>query len=197
MPRIIEIFVSDTDLFFSTGLKMLLEKHLAVSGCQVVFTANKNMMVFADLIFLTTKCLTAFRTADFLALEGCISKSVLITSDDGSSPAFHSVKWVLYRRSKPYDLFLLVDHILRISQNEVSGYALGAFSQPHLSGMTPRQRQVMWLISQGFTQKKISCILGITVKTVSSHKRTLMKRYHLESNADLRDWLVRRLLISV
>lgn len=196
MVRTIEVFISDKDTFFTDGLSRSLINHLEGYGFTLTFTNNLSLMAFADIIFLTKDCISSFRPSDFHTLEGCVSKSVFVTSDYSVTPAFLSVKWVLYRRTGVSDMLSLVDYILGITKNDVSDYALGACSRPYLTGLSPRQRQVMWLYSQGFTQKKISYILGIDVRTVSCHKRTLMKQYQLTCNADLRNWLISKLLLS-
>ncbi|MFV9712673.1 MULTISPECIES: helix-turn-helix transcriptional regulator [unclassified Pantoea] len=196
MARTIDVFISDKDTYFAEGLARSLINHLEGYGFTVTFTNNLNMMAFADIIFLTKACISSFRPSDFHTLEGCVSKSVLVTSDYTVTPAFLSVKWVLYRRTGVSDMLSLVDYILGIRKNDVSDYALGACFRPYLTGLSPRQRQVMWLYSQGFKQKKISYILGIDVRTVSSHKRALMKQYQLTCDADLRNWLISKLLLS-
>lgn len=196
MARKIKIFISDKDNFFAEGLANSLIKHLGCYGFNVSFTKNLNIMASSDIIFLTKECISSFIPSDFYTLEGCVSKCVFVTSDYTVTPSFFSVKWVLYRRTSVSNMLSLVDYILGIRKDDVSDFALGACFRPYLTGLTPRQRQVMWLYTQGLTQKEISYILGIDVRTVSSHKRTLMKQYQLTCDAALRKWLISKLLLS-
>jgi two-component system, NarL family, response regulator NreC len=51
--------------------------------------------------------------------------------------------------------------------------------------ITAREREVLTLVAWGHTNKEISSILGITVKTVESHKANAMQKLEIASRADL------------
>ena len=54
-----------------------------------------------------------------------------------------------------------------------------------LATLSPRQRQVLPLIAQGKTTKQIGQILGISAKTVESHRALLMERLDIHDVAGL------------
>jgi DNA-binding NarL/FixJ family response regulator len=56
---------------------------------------------------------------------------------------------------------------------------------PTLKHLTPRQREVVKLIAEGQSIKKIAVILSISVKTVEFHKAKLMEVLHMQTKADL------------
>jgi two-component system, NarL family, response regulator NreC len=64
--------------------------------------------------------------------------------------------------------------------------------------VTSREREVLTLVAWGHTNKEIASILGITVKTVESHKANAMVKLEIGSRADLvrfalaQGWLERR-----
>ncbi|HEX5885918.1 MAG TPA: response regulator transcription factor, partial [Pyrinomonadaceae bacterium] len=45
-----------------------------------------------------------------------------------------------------------------------------------LESLSPRQREVLRLIAEGFTTKQTGHMLGISVKTVETHRAQLMER---------------------
>ena len=51
--------------------------------------------------------------------------------------------------------------------------------------VTSREREVLTLVAWGHTNKEIASILGITVKTVESHKANAMQKLEIGSRADL------------
>lgn len=51
--------------------------------------------------------------------------------------------------------------------------------------LTPRQREILQMIAEGKTTKQIALILGISVKTVESHRAQLMKRLGVQDIASL------------
>jgi DNA-binding NarL/FixJ family response regulator len=51
--------------------------------------------------------------------------------------------------------------------------------------MTPRNREVLKLVSDGYSNKEIAATLNISVKTVEFHKSRLMRKLGLKSSAEL------------
>jgi DNA-binding NarL/FixJ family response regulator len=55
-------------------------------------------------------------------------------------------------------------------------------------GMTPRERQVISLISEGLSNKKIAARLHISVHTVKSHVRNIMEKLTLHTRLQIAAW---------
>lgn len=51
--------------------------------------------------------------------------------------------------------------------------------------LTAREREVLTLVAWGHTNKEIAALLGITVKTVETHKTNAMQKLEIGSRADL------------
>jgi DNA-binding NarL/FixJ family response regulator len=54
-----------------------------------------------------------------------------------------------------------------------------------LSQLTPRQREILRLIAEGYRTREIAQMLGVSVKTVETHRTQLMQRLDLHNIADL------------
>lgn len=54
-----------------------------------------------------------------------------------------------------------------------------------LAALTPREHEVAWLVSRGFLNKQVAYDLGITEKTVKSHRGNVMRKLGLESVPEL------------
>ena len=54
-----------------------------------------------------------------------------------------------------------------------------------LERLTPRQREVLQLIAEGHTTGEIARILGVSVKTIESHRLSLMERLDIHDVAGL------------
>ena len=70
--------------------------------------------------------------------------------------------------------------------------------QPHMqkTTITPRQREVLELISRGLTMKEIASQLNISTRTAESHKYEMMQTLGVESTAELIRYSLRLGLIS-
>jgi DNA-binding NarL/FixJ family response regulator len=63
-------------------------------------------------------------------------------------------------------------------------------------GLTPRQRQVIQLIAEGFNTKEIAHRLGLSSKTVEGHRVQAMERLGIDSVAGLTRYAIRTGLIA-
>lgn len=84
-----------------------------------------------------------------------------------------------------------------MSKSVVEGYlrssAAGGSAEAQL---TPRQREVLQLIAEGHTNKEIAQRLGVSVKTVETHRMQLMERLGVHDVAGLVRYAVRIGLVS-
>jgi len=73
-------------------------------------------------------------------------------------------------------------------------------ADPHESGkplLTPREREVVQLVSEGKTSKEIASTLFISVKTVDTHRRQIMAKLGVSSVAELTKYAIRAGLTSL
>lgn len=62
--------------------------------------------------------------------------------------------------------------------------------------LTPREREVLQLIAEGHTNRDISRVLHISIKTVEVHRANLMKKLDLHSAAELTRYAIGKGIIS-
>lgn len=65
------------------------------------------------------------------------------------------------------------------------------------NGLTPREREVLQLIAEGYTNKEIAEILCIAMKTVQAHRANLMEKLNLHSKGDLIKYAIRKKIIEI
>lgn len=82
-------------------------------------------------------------------------------------------------KGKTYITPLLAGELLQY-QREKPSVSEDAFAQ-----LTPRQREVLQLIAEGFSVKESAAILGISSRTVEFHKYTMIETLGLKSSAEL------------
>jgi two-component system response regulator NreC len=62
-------------------------------------------------------------------------------------------------------------------------------------GLTPREREIVQLLGEGKTNKEAGAVLGISIKTVESHRAAAMHKLRLDSFADLVRYAIRNKII--
>ena len=65
------------------------------------------------------------------------------------------------------------------------------------NGLTGREREVLQLIAEGYTNKEIGEILCIAIKTVQAHRSNLMEKLDLHSKGDLIKYAIRKKIIEI
>ena len=62
--------------------------------------------------------------------------------------------------------------------------------------LTSRERGIVQLVAEGYSNKEISRILNISIKTVESHRATVMRKLKLTSSAALVRYAVRNKIVE-
>jgi DNA-binding NarL/FixJ family response regulator len=82
------------------------------------------------------------------------------------------------------------------------GYYSGSITEKLLragnngSGLTIREREILRLIAQGRRSKEIALMLGVSVRTVETHRAAGMRKLHLHSIAEVVRYAIREQLIQ-
>lgn len=63
--------------------------------------------------------------------------------------------------------------------------------------LTPRQREVVQLVAEGYTVKGIAAQLNISPKTAESHRYSIMKQLDLHTTAELTQYAIQEGIISI
>lgn len=64
------------------------------------------------------------------------------------------------------------------------------------AALTPREREIVQLVAEGHSNKKIAKLAGISVKTVETHRAVSMRKLKVHSTAELVRYAVRSRLVQ-
>lgn len=65
------------------------------------------------------------------------------------------------------------------------------------SGLTAREREVLQLIAEGYTNKEMAEILSLSVKTIQSHRSNLMNKLDLHDRGELIKYAIQKKIIDI
>jgi len=82
----------------------------------------------------------------------------------------------------------------KVSELVFAGYLKGEARTDDQS-LTAREREMVQLVAEGNTSKDIAQVLGISVKTVETHRAAVMRKLKLNSVADLVRYAIRNGII--
>jgi DNA-binding NarL/FixJ family response regulator len=106
------------------------------------------------------------------------------------------------KHSAPAELVLAVRAALQGRTFITPDLAAEVFRTPKekdadpLAALTPRQRQTLQLLAEGRSAKEIGAALGLSARTVESHKYTLMEVLGMQNSAELIRFAIKHGLVQ-
>ncbi len=96
------------------------------------------------------------------------------------------------RQHKPY----LTSTVTNLVLEDYVRRANGAQSDLAPVDVTAREREIIQLVAEGHSSKEAASTLGISVKTIETHRANLMRKLHLRSVSDLVRYAIRNKIVQ-
>jgi DNA-binding NarL/FixJ family response regulator len=71
-----------------------------------------------------------------------------------------------------------------------------ASTRPSPEDLTAREGEVLKLLAQGCTNKSTAAELSVSVKTIDTHRASIMRKLQLETFSDLMQFAIRHRLLE-
>jgi DNA-binding NarL/FixJ family response regulator len=211
----IRILVADDHALFRAGIRKLLQ---SFGGVEVVGEAGDGHealrlteMHRPDVLLMDIGMpgLNGVDAAARLAREGPRPRVIILSMHTGEEHVLRAIRagaaGYLLKDATPAELETAVRAVARgetylspaISRYVVEDYVRRAGGdRGPLDRLTPRQREILQLIAEGNTTKAIAAKLGLSVKTVETHRAQLMERLEVRELAALVRLAVRLGLVT-
>jgi DNA-binding NarL/FixJ family response regulator len=214
----VRILLVDDHVLIRSGLKSLLQ---TIEGIEVVAEAGDGLEAIAlaqqhrpDVVMMdiTMGELNGLQAAARLSQEQPEVRVVILSmheSEEYVSQALRAgVAGYMLKDAAPLELELGLQAVMRgetylsprISTKLVRSFVEGSASlsatENALQLLSPRQREILKAIAEGKATKQIAWELGVSVKTVETHRGQIMDRLGLRDIAGLVRFAVRVGLIS-
>jgi|SRR5471030_253978 len=179
------------DLFFKKGLCELLDGVYSVSNSKDNIKNNIKRGVVDDYYWIDIVVLSSKSIFEKLPKRersfGDDSHGVIVFCSENMT---HVVKGVNgYENAIFFTDKLNVLEVKRVFTNIIFGGSARRreiFEKTKFGHLTDRERLVSELLKKGMSQKQISQLTGINVKTVSSHLRSAMSKYNVSNLLEYR-----------
>jgi len=200
----IRVLVADDHALFRAGVRKLLQ---SFEGIDVVGEAGDGQEALQlsgtqrpDVLLMDIGMpgLNGVEAAARLTREGPRPRVIILSMHTGEEHVLRAIRagaaGYLLKDAKPAELETAVRAVARgeiylspaISRYVVEDYVRRGGADPGpLDRLTPRQREVLQLIAEGNTTKAIASRLGLSVKTVETHRAQLMERLDVRDVAAL------------
>jgi len=211
------ILLVDDHVLFRKGIARLIDSQPdfeviaeAEDGCQAVRFAKrfKPDLILMDVHMPECDGLEATR---LIVDDWPEAQIVMLTVSDEDQDLFTAIRngaiGYLVKKIEPQDLFA---RLRGVTQGEapisrvMAGRILREFARvgtevpppDSTRSLTPREREVLQLVSKGLTNKEIGAQLHIAENTVKNHLRNILEKLHLQNRAQAAAYAVREGLVD-
>lgn len=212
----VRVLLADDHAMVRAGIRALLRE---MEGVTIVAEASNGREALAlartsgpNLVIMdiSMKELNGIEATDRMRTEHPAVPILILSMHDTEEFVRRALKagaaGYLVKDSAPVELAMAIQSVMRgetyvspkVSRHLVSSLLQGGASQGQASidALTPRQREILQLVAEGKTTKQIAFTLGISVKTVETHRATLMERLGIRDIAGLVLYAARNHLVG-
>ena len=207
------IVIADDHTLVAEGLKGLLEPEFEVvaivpSGRELIAT-TRELQPDVILVDVTMPGLNGIDAIRQLKREGSSAKAVVLTMNTDvvyARRAFEAgaVGYVL-KNAVSGELVAAIREVIlgntyvtpKIAGQLIGALAAGAIeSEEPVDRLSNRQRQILRLLAEGLSAKQAAAKLGISRRTVETHKYRIMRAVGVETSAELIRFAVEKGIVS-
>ncbi|HZI88713.1 MAG TPA: response regulator transcription factor [Pyrinomonadaceae bacterium] len=197
----VKLLLADDHMMFAQGLQRLLAEDFDLLGTvtngEELVNAARSLDPDVIIVDISMPVLNGFDAVRHIRADGSRAKVIFLTMHDDDALVAEAFRcggsaYVL-KQAAGEELFAAIGRVVQgkkyitplISKRDHLP------SQKNHSPITPRQRQVLQLISEGLTMKEIAAQLSISTRTAESHKYEMMEALGMQTTADLIKYALR------
>jgi DNA-binding NarL/FixJ family response regulator len=215
----LRLLVADDCAFVRDGVRVLLEEQpgweVVAEACNGREAVEKAKLVQPDVTILDVSMPELNGLDAAREILKCVSTKVLIlTMHDSDSLIRESLeagaRGFVLKSDAGRDVVSAVEALRRnktfftpnVEQMVLEGYLESPTKEnedtTRKNGLrvTPRQKQILELLSEGKSSKEVATVLNITTKTAETHRANIMRRLDCHSVADLVRYAIRNHFID-
>lgn len=190
MDDIITILIRENNRYFAEGLKYSLIDYFKNKKINVFFVEQITPGIGIDLIFESLYCGGRFLICHHNSVLGYPSPRFFSIRDNKKSlqlknPWCSNEMGILYRQQEFTEF---ADTLTQVW--EKSAPCTGLFLRCNCRVLTRREIQVMHCLKRGMHHSQIATELGLSTKTISVYKQSVIKKLHLKGKTELMYWLL-------
>ena len=204
----IRLLIADDHVMFAQGLESLLHDEFELLGTagngEELVEATLRLQPDVILVDISMPVLNGFDAVRHIKEAGNEARIIFLTMHDDATlvaEAFRcGASGYILKHSAGEELVNAIKEVAN-GNNNVSPLVTNLPAEPLMvhaqkTSITPRQREVLKLISRGLTMKEIASQLNISTRTAETHKYEMMQTLGVETTADLIRYSLRLGLIS-
>lgn len=202
------VLLADDHAIVAEGLASLLQREFSLigtvaDGAQLVEAARKLRpdVIVTDVAMPGMSGLEALRRLKADAIPAKVIFLTMHADAQLAAEAFRAgASGFVVKHAAGKELIVAIHTVLRGGRHltpHLASDVLTTLTDGGTSGaLTPRQREVVSLIAEGRTMKEVAAALGLSPRTVETHKYQVMQALGLQTTADMIRYAIEHGLIA-
>ncbi|WP_447872346.1 response regulator transcription factor [Serratia fonticola] len=184
MKETLTISIIDNNQYFTVGLRHLLADFYHTKNTNVWFIDEKASKRSIDILFHTNR--HGIPDSFYYKYPHSTAKPLVFAICDKNEKCRVRKDGILYRHQS-IDLVLnMIEQAWSIDPQSSRSASNCLLNQ----SITPREYEVLGYLKRGKNLTEAAYCMKLNVKTVSAHKRSVMKKLNCRRNSDLLYWLL-------
>ncbi|MFV8904619.1 response regulator transcription factor [Serratia fonticola] len=188
--KFINISIIDNNQYFSAGLRHALADFYFAKGTYVRLIEKNPSKLSIDILFHAISHGVPNNYNNIL-LHNTFKPLFFAIQDKGESGLTHMFRYMrkdgtVYRHQPIGFVLNMVEQARSIASHSSSSASHGSVSQT----ITHREHEVLDFLKQGLNLTQTAYYMNLSVKTVSAHKRSVMRKLKFRRNNELLYWML-------
>ena len=213
----VRILIADDHALLRRGIRTLLEGHTGWTVCGEASNGREAVEQAKELqpdivvLDITMPQLNGVDATPLILKGAPDSKVLILTMHNAHEITQRAVRagarGYILKSDTERDLVAAVEALIQdqtfytsaVSEVILEGLAVdgtAAAAEEPLARVTPREREIIQLLVEGKSNKEVANQLGISVRTVESHRATIIRKLHCHSFSELVRYAIRNKIIE-
>ena len=208
------VLLADDHKIVLEGLRSLLEPEFELAGVvsdgQALVTAAEKLRPDVIVVDISMPLLNGIEAVRQIKKQDQQVKIVFLTMHPDVTYANRAfdvgASGYVLKHSAPSELITAIREALKgrtyitpmIAGDLIESYTNDLYRQKDgIRELTPRQREVLQLLAEGYSAKEIADILNISHRTVEFHKYRMMEQLNIKTSTELIHYAIKHGIISI
>lgn len=211
----VRILIADDHAILRRGIRNLLEAHPGWTVCGEASTGREAVEQAKELrpdivvLDITMPLLNGVDATPLILKAAPETRVLILTMHSAHEVTQRAVRagarGYILKSDTERDLVAAIEALMEdktfytpaVSEVILEGLADGApAAEEPLARVTPREREIIQLLVEGKSNKEVANQLGISVRTVESHRATVIRKLHCHSFSELVRYAIRNKIIE-
>ena len=193
MPNRTKIAIADDHKIFAEGIRSVLKEQEWINWVGEAFNIRDAIQLYIDRrpdIYLLDYHFpdgTGYQVAEKILSQFPEAKIIILSMENDQDIMMEckalGVKGYIIKNLSSDELIEAIETVMHNQTYFMWGKEVDALIKEEESGLSKREKEIVSLISKGFTSQEIADAINLSVLTINTHRRNILRKLNLKNTA--------------